>query len=79
MTLREYLDIYEVSTYRFGKNIGVPQSVVYRWATGETLPAWKNIPLIVWATGGEVMAEDFVPYQLYSFEGGELPKLLPNG
>lgn len=68
MKLDEYLKFYEISETDFGKLIGVAQPVVNRWRNGRSFPKWENIPKIVWATGGEVRAEDFVQYEMFSQE-----------
>lgn len=59
MTLDDYLRTHGLSEAAFGARVGVRQSVVHRWRTGQAVPRREWMARIVDATGRAVQPTDF--------------------
>ena len=59
MTLREFLDKYNVTLNEFSVETGVSASTLSRYAAGIRVPKPRVMERIVTATGGMVQPNDF--------------------
>lgn len=73
MRLREYLDRERLSNGEFAKLVGVSDSLVSRWLSGQKRPSLDTLEAIRNATRGAVTAEDFMrrPLRPSSCEGAK--------
>ena len=59
MTLSDYLDKAGVTEAEFAVTIGYSQATVSKLKSGRQWPGLYLLMQVVWATGGEVTANDF--------------------
>lgn len=64
MLLREWIELSPMTCFDVSKKIGIPQSLLHYYMTGDTLPRIENIDKIQKFTGGAVSGEDLVLYWL---------------
>jgi transcriptional regulator with XRE-family HTH domain len=57
--LKKWLKENNITGAQFAEKLGVAQSAVSMWLTGERFPSRENIQKIVELTGGEVQPNDF--------------------
>ncbi len=57
--LKQYLKEHGITGAQFAEMLGVGQSAVSMWLTGERFPSRENIQKIVELTNGEVQPNDF--------------------
>lgn len=57
--LKQWLKENNITGAQFAEMLGVAQSAVSMWLTGERFPSRKNIQKIAEYTGGEVQPNDF--------------------
>lgn len=57
--LKQYLKEHNLTGAEFAELIGVGQSAVSMWLTGDRFPSRENIQKIVEVTSGEVQPNDF--------------------
>lgn len=60
MTIREFLDKYNVSVYKFAKIVGVTREYMYRVVKGQSNPGRYLAQHIEKLTNGEVKVSDIV-------------------
>jgi|APSaa5957512493_1039668.scaffolds.fasta_scaffold506152_1 hypothetical protein len=60
MTLREWLKKNKMSAESFGLKVDASEGAVLKWASGERFPRPESLARIQMATGGKVMANDFM-------------------
>lgn len=63
MKLAEYLSTEGLTDEAFGTKVGMSQSQISRIKRGISRPSWDNLAAIERATGGAVLAADFVSQQ----------------
>lgn len=64
MLLKQWIELSPMNCFDFSKRIGIPQSLLHHYMTGDTLPRIENIEKIERFTGGAVSGEDLVLYWL---------------
>lgn len=57
--LKQWLKEHNITGAQFAEMMGVRQSAVSMWLTGERFPSRENIQKIVELTGGKVQPNDF--------------------
>lgn len=60
MTITEYLAREGLSHAEFARRLGVEQSTVSRWVSGERRPEWPQLARLRKVTGGAVQPNDFL-------------------
>lgn len=60
MTITEYLAREGLSHAEFARRLGVEQSTVSRWVSGERRPEWPQLKLLRAVTKGAVQPNDFL-------------------
>jgi len=61
MTLSAFLASQNMTRAQFAERMGVHPVTVSKWCSGAMRPAWSAIERIQAETGGQVMAQDFMP------------------
>lgn len=60
MKLDQYMAENGITDVALAAKIGVASTTVLRWRRGDTYPDWRALPLLIEATGGAVMPNDFL-------------------
>ena len=61
MTLSAFLASRNMTRAQFAERMGVHPVTVSKWCSGAMRPAWSAIERIQEETGGQVLAQDFMP------------------